>query len=324
MIKIISLILTSVIIICALCGCNSNNLESSKEDAAVVLNAGEFEIKYELYRYFYENHMEDSLRKTVNSSDSKDLADKSARQSIKQVYAVFSLAKEHGIDLESDVVSEMIDSKMEEIRGGYENEKAYIEDISKNHMTDSVYRLLTAYTLISDELYVKLIDDNIIPSKSEYWKDFFRSEDYIRVKQIFVDITKHSEKEADLKIKEAKSKLENGVEFDSVVKEYGEDLFMFNNTDGYYICKGMWSEEFEKAAFELSVGEQSDIVSSDSGYSIFLKCEKETGFIEKNFESLVSDCQKARFLLMLNDAEDNLEITENENFEKIVKDKAEK
>ena len=51
-----------------------------------------------------------------------------------------------------------------------------------------------------------------------------------------------------------------GEDFDALIKEYGGDLFLFNNDDGYYISRGNYYKAFEDTAFSLEVGETSDII----------------------------------------------------------------
>ena len=45
-----------------------------------------------------------------------------------------------------------------------------------------------------------------------------------------------------------------GEDFDALIKEYGGDLFLFNNDDGYYISRGNYYKAFEDTAFSLEVG----------------------------------------------------------------------
>mgnify|MGYP002519598256 CR=1 FL=1 len=66
-------------------------------------------------------------------------------------------------------------------------------------------------------------------------------------------------------------------------------VFMFNNTDGYYVTRGNFHEEFEDTAFSLEIGEVSGIIKTDAGLSIIKRYEKDAAYIEKNADSLASD-----------------------------------
>ena len=67
-----------------------------------------------------------------------------------------------------------------------------------------------------------------------------------------------------------------------LVKKYGESLYMINNTDGYYVCRGMWEKENEDAVFALDEGEISEVIKS--GY--FSEMYLTVTFLEKVLKTL--------------------------------------
>ncbi len=63
----------------------------------------------------------------------------------------------------------------------------------------------------------------------------------------------------------------NGADFDSLIKEFGQDTGMAENPNGYVFTKGEMVQEFETATFMLNEGEISGIVESGYGFHIIKK-----------------------------------------------------
>ena len=71
---------------------------------------------------------------------------------------------------------------------------------------------------------------------------------------------------------------------------------MFGNTDGYYICRGMWDSVNENAAFALNVGEVSEVIESDVGYSVFKRYEKSGDYIDSHFDEICTNWYNACYV----------------------------
>ncbi len=68
--------------------------------------------------------------------------------------------------------------------------------------------------------------------------------------------------------KQVYEKALSGYDFDALVKEFGTDPGMNSNPDGYVFTTGEMVEEFEKASFDLKVGEISPPVKTSYGYHV--------------------------------------------------------
>ena len=108
-------------------------------------------------------------------------------------------------------------------------------------------------------------------------------QDYVHVKHILISNTEETAEGAEardpevvkadkLKIAEdVLAKAKKGSNFDSLVKEYGEDPGMEQSPDGYTFTKGTMVAAFETASYALAVGEISDLVETEFGWHIIKK-----------------------------------------------------
>ena len=132
-----------------------------------------------------------------------------------------------------------------------------------------------------------------------------------------VNGTTHTYDEAKALAETAHGRAAAGEDFDSLVAEYGQSLYMFGNTDGYYLCRGMWDEVNEEAAFALDMGEVSNVVQSDIGFSIFKRCEKREAFIDAHFEEICDNWYSACYMNALQKRIAFSEAVTNETFDSI-------
>jgi parvulin-like peptidyl-prolyl isomerase len=117
----------------------------------------------------------------------------------------------------------------------------------------------------------------------------------VRVRHILIrvdkDATEAEKRKAREKIEKILSRIKKGEDFSELAKEYSEDTGSRDRGgDLGYIVKGDGSDipEFEKAAFQLQVGEVSGIVETKYGYHI-IKCEEKRAAMKPKFEDLKND-----------------------------------
>ena len=291
------------------------------------MTVGGYDVSYELYRYLVMNYKAQYDASVWESPDSLAAAneeiEKNTEQSLRDIFAVFSLAGDYGIDFDDEDLKSIADAAVDAEKDKYEKVSDYKDALAESYMNDSVYRFTELNKAFSDALYYAMENSGEIETDASKLRELFNSDSFIRVKQVlivgesarkaynntyFTTAETHTDSEA-LEIAEKVRALAlSGENFDSLVKEYGESLYMFNNTDGYYICRGMWEEANENAAFSLNVGEISPVIESSAGYSVFMRCEKDSAYIDVNFDSLCSDYRKAVFGLALEKRSASLEI----------------
>lgn len=155
------------------------------------------------------------------------------------------------------------------------------------------------YTQIFDKLDGKQVtsdkdSDEELTKLATFFKKI--SNEQIRARHILVTIDKDAgmkEKTAALnKIKEAKKKLDDGVDFAKVAQEYSQDPGSAQKGgDLGYFTKGDMVPEFEKTAFSLNVGQVSNPVLTEFGYHI-IKVEEKKAAKKVAFEDVKEDLQQ--------------------------------
>ncbi|MBR6808567.1 MAG: peptidylprolyl isomerase [Clostridia bacterium] len=262
-----------------------------------VMTIGDFEVPYHVYRYVVINsrrEIEKQYGEDVWDSKNADKAEKELKENIKNaianLYTVIAIGAEYDLTWDSGAVSAEAKMTRDEIMLEYEDEKEFLASLKENAMTETTFMFLISNDILNNEAYSAMVDSDKNFSNEDYMMNKFKSDDFIRVKQILVGGENAGTDEQNLKkANELKAKLEAGADFDAVSKEYNNDLLMFNNDDGYYIMKGTRDFEFETAAFSLKVGEVSDVVKTSAGYSIIKRYEKEDSYIEEHFADLVEE-----------------------------------
>ncbi len=292
---------------------------STKEEKTAVLSIDEYEVPYEQLRYFVRNYMDTRAAGDENywteqrAAEEQESVYADSYASLKNQYAILSLCKKYGIERDNSAIVELTASTMDSIVAQYEDEKSYAADLAKNHMTHQVYMFFTQMSIMQEELYFAMLEAGDLETDEKVLREKINGDEFIRVKQILISNDEGENKEDNRrKAEEARKRAAAGEDFDKLVREYGEDLFMFNNTDGYYICRGVWYKAFEDAAFSLKNGEISDVIETSAGYSVLYRCEKDKAFLEKNFEDLCADYRDAQFGLALEEKAASMKVTERE------------
>lgn len=324
------------------------DLSSTAEESRTVMTVDGFEVPYEMYRYAAKMHLRDRLAAysatetgvVTNEDGDTDpsalpederlsIAEEVRKNSldmIGNVYSLFTAAKKEGIDPFGEMINTLTDMKMEEIRATYENDREYLETIKLFHMTDSVYSILTRYEIVSTQLYEHYVKNGRIDVSDEAVIEYMNGDGCVRVKQILISFERHSEDEAysiaqqiadEVKTFTAEDGTVDVDKFDELTDKRGEDLFMFKNRDGYYLCRGYADKDFENAAFALDIGKASQPVRVTAGYSIMLRAPKDADYISENVDTLSEACLNGIYQSILDEYSANAEIVTNEEFGKI-------
>lgn len=280
--------------------------KSTKAERQTVLSIDGFEVPYEQFRYLVCNYMDTYAGGDADywNMETAALAQNEIFEqcfdTLCSQYATLSLCREYGVDTASGAIDELVETLMSGYVAQYASEEAYAAALRESYLNDSVYRFFTTVSVCQQELYYAVLKSGDIEAEDEKLYPLLEDDTFIRVKQILIQNDPGEDPEANRKkAEDIQARAVAGEDFDTLVGKYGEDLYMFQNTDGYYICRGVRYKEFEDAAFSLDVGEISDVIKTPAGYSILLRCEKDPAYIEKNRAELCDDYRDACFSLML-------------------------
>jgi len=286
------------------CGNDKDILESSKEDQTVVMTVAGHDVPLEVYRYVALNYKADyeygKSSEIWLGEDGAALMEElnaDVKETIVTLYATLAMCEAYGINTDDAYITDSLEITMDAIYEEYEYDyKAYADTIAQYNMNDSVYRFVLRNELLADELLNAMIERGEIAADDASVQAVFDSDAFIRVKQILVSneyivSNEYGASDADLlaRAEELLGKVKAGGDFDELVQKHGQDLFMFNNDDGYYFARGYLDTAFEDAAFALEIGETSDVVRTSAGYSIIKRYEKDPAYIEKHFDDLRED-----------------------------------
>ncbi|MGZ9583220.1 foldase protein PrsA [Paenibacillus marinisediminis] len=120
-----------------------------------------------------------------------------------------------------------------------------------------ITKIIEPSITIKDEDIKKYYDEN---------KEQFHTPEQVKASHILVD----TKEEADAILKE----LKGGADFATLAKEKSKDPSKDNGGDLGYFGRGAMVPEFEEAAFNLKVGEISDVVQTKYGYHIIKVTDK--------------------------------------------------
>jgi len=291
--------------------CNSiSSLKSTKKEQTAVMKVNGIEVPMEIYRYAVLNQKKDIQAEKSDDFWNNDVTDEvvntlkqSVEESIKKMYVTAAMCVLYDIDIDGPYIELELDEEMAEIYATYDNNyKAYEKELNQYFMNDAVYRFIIRNDILADELIFAMGKNDIIPDTDEEFEKVIYSPDIIRVKQILItnENGKSDNENYELAL-EILNKAKKGADFDDLISEYGMDIGMFNNKDGYYLSPGNYHVEFEEAAYALDIGEISDVIKTDAGYSIIKRYSKEDTYIKKNYDNICEEYIIGQYNLILED-----------------------
>lgn len=294
----------------------------AKRDAAyresygqTALYAGSYTVTYDLYRYFYLNYKAElkGAYKNDAGETETDALDRAVRARVAEavcgLYGMISLAADYGITpTDGDIRASAIEY-IDAVRGYY-GASAYAAELENNYMTEQVFDFLVRADGTEDKLFAAMTAaDSAIESDDAAILAILQGDDFVRVKQIFIENDPGEDAEANRKIaEEVLDAYRGGVDFATLIGRYSEDVSM--PADGYYFTRGEMTDDFEAAAFALADGEISGIVESSDGFHILLRLPKDESYITAHFDELKSQYQNARFYAMIDERAARLHVTE--------------
>lgn len=224
-------------------------------------------------------------------------------------------AKKQGLKLEDEDVAS-VEENLATLRSSYAQEAEYFgalemlgtsEDALRAYMTDYMYM---------NKLYEKF--ENQYGMKDTEIKKYL-DDNYVQAQHILISTDGLDDEQKAEKLNLAKtvlSKAKAGADFDSLVKEYGEDPGMEANPEGYLFTKGEMVPEFETAAFALKVGKISNLVETSYGYHIIkrVKSVYTDEIIKETRTALVAD----KVYSVFGEYVDSATVTRNDNMFAVI------
>ncbi len=309
--KRLLLILLAACMLLSFVGCTKYKpVKSTDEEAATVLrlsaDGAEYNVAYELYRTMFLQYKSeiDGGDESVWQSEEKDEYAEQINsiifERIAEIYSVFHLCKELGIDVYSKLVNETIEDYVKaSVEGGSVDSMifegfggdydAYLEHLRKMGMNYSVQELLFRYSVASellDEHYGSdLTDGGELPFTRDDVRTFYFSEDCVRVLQAYLSTA--TEMDASINTEERVARVRDGIAAQTSERDVG--TYMISQTlageslrngvtIGRHSLDPMYYSALTEAAFALSDAQTSEpikiVTGVADGYYILYRAEK--------------------------------------------------
>lgn len=284
--KIIALAISFLLCI-SVVGCSS---KSNNDDVVATVNGNEITVKqFESTLALYKESLESMYGSSIWDTEVEDgvkYRDKFKEIMLQQmidIEAVSEQAKKDGLAPSK----EDVDKAFEELKKNIDEDKDYKKSLEEKGIDDTYLRQQQEQDLIiqnykenfeknlkiSDEEMKKYYEDN----KKEYYKDEVKASHILisTVDENGKELSEAKKKEAKEKAEDVLKKAKSGEEFSELAKKYSDDTgSAAQGGDLGYFTKGQMVAEFENAAFNLKVGEISDIVETQFGYHIIKVYDK--------------------------------------------------
>ena len=203
----------------------------AKRDAAyresygqTALYAGSYTVTYDLYRYFYLNYKAELKGDYKNDAGETetDALDRAVRARVAEavcgLYGMISLAADYGITpTDGDIRASAIEY-IDAVRGYY-GASAYAAELENNYMTEQVFDFLVRADGTEDKLFAAMTAaDGAIESDDAAILAILQGDDFVRVKQIFIENDPGEDAEANRKIaEEVLDAYRGGVDFATLI-----------------------------------------------------------------------------------------------------------
>ena len=292
--SVCALLLTLALLLSAV-SCGYSPVKSSEEEMATVLVLdGNISVPYELYRFYFLSELSLADVNTATLSDEEktalfaDLHTKTVEE-LCAVYAVLKLCADYGIDVEGKEFDAYVKEIANETIDGYGGKDAYLAEIKKSYMNDSVFRFLLRYQYAEQALAAHFRDTGVLKSDKETVLAYMNSDECVRVSWIYIPYRfLEGYTDAMLAEREAQAKDASNDGFLSMTHEIPPTSYTDEELDtGFYIGKYQLDPYYAaltETAFSLAMGETSSWIDSGDGRYIVRRLPKDADYLanEKN------------------------------------------
>ncbi|MFW5995181.1 MAG: peptidylprolyl isomerase [Spirochaetia bacterium] len=254
----------------------------SSEDVVAVVNGSE--ISRETFDQQLEAQMQQSQAQGMEiDEDQRSGIEEQLLDQLISRELLLQDGEERGIAPDEDDIEE----ELEQIRSQFPSEEAFEEALEQQNLTleeiegNIAEQMIIEEILESDVLTDSDIDEDAAQEFYDENPELFETPPQVRASHILVltqDLDEDEQAEAREEIETVQERLESGEDFADLAQEYSDDGTAEDGGDLGFFSEGQMVPEFEEAAFDLEVGEVSDIVETQFGYHIIRKTdEREAG-----------------------------------------------
>lgn len=202
---------------------------------------------------------------------------------------IIQKAKDMGINVDENRIKGMAEQYIKQIRAKFATEAEFVSELRKMKLTQSdllkYYIDLITENALSEQLIERQISTKVIVTEPEMKSFYETTKDTLAIRptaweisMIMREIKPSEESEAQIlsEMKSILQRLNKGEDFATLAKAVSDCPSKESGGDLGFFRKGQMVAPFEKAAFDLDIGEISDIVKTQFGYHI-IKVEAKRG-----------------------------------------------
>jgi len=192
-----------------------------------------------------------------------------------------------GIKIEDKTINE----ELAKMKQNYPNEEAFNtalknSNLSEENLKSDLHKKIVIQKYIKNEFELSTdISDKEIKAFYDSHPESFTKPEQVRARHILIKIDPNTgetqKKEAKQKLAAVQARLKKGDDFADLAKEFSEDTSKSQGGDLGLFRKGQMVKPFEEVAFNLPVGQVSDIVETQFGYHLIKVEEKIPGSLVK-------------------------------------------
>ena len=275
--------LLAFLMIISLCSCGGA-IKSSDAESRIVGECGGRDVRYEELRYIVltckEKYLNEYGEDAFLGEEIREDFLEEVFEQIEENYAGLIIFEKNGIKLSDKEIRKGVEEYVKYIKDVLGGEDAYVEYLKECNMTDWVCRFTNGLEIAFEKYYEVVA----VSCEKEAYDAVMSKDGFIRTLSIFIK-NDEGERVSDNRAAAEKvlSEIKGGTPFESFIgSKYNQDL----GACDYYFMKGYFDEEYEEAAFDLDIGEVSDVVEVDGGFYIIKRMPLEDGYFLDNLSML--------------------------------------
>lgn len=320
------LLLVSLLLLTS-CSTSSKPIESTELEMTVVGTCEGFDVYYDELRYVtlsYKDIMESYYGKGIwdDPTTAEQYLPELREHVMKNLtanYAVLAHCQTFMIDIEAEPIQEAVQDSIDTMVAEIGGRETYRAALAEMYLTDRLVRFTLGTDYCQTELMYAMMDIELIIADQLEFLTYAQEGGFCAVYHVYIANDEgESVEDNRKKAEEALAKLRSGTEMKKMLGSiYNEDVYLVS--DPYYFTRGEYDEVYEEVAFDLEIGEISDIVQTEDGFYILQRQPLDQDYLVGNLtelmqryqyacvESLVRDLQK-EITVELNDFGKSLDL----------------
>ena len=311
-IAIIAVVAVVAIVVGVVAAISISNWEEYRKLAAdrkTVATCNGYEIPYEELRFvtlFYKDMLADQYGADIwdnpaTAEEHRAELEALVHENLNENYIILTTCRNLSIPTESDEMDEYVDGQMKELRNSFDSDQEYEAWMEEHWMTEHYMRFSIGVSYLESAIYYTLLDNDLYTFRQDNIREFMDyvefSGNYVRTIHVYIENVEGEDPSENLaKAQDISDALQDLADFNerrALMSEYigsvvNDDLLSISG-DGYYFTQGEMDEDYERAAFNLEIGEVSEPVVCSGGTFVIMRLSPESEYIEKNAQNLLNN-----------------------------------